>query len=490
MGVIIRNSFKTTIINYIGVIIGAISLLLIQTTILTDAQIGEVKLLVDKAVLVMPFIVVGMSSVASRFFFHFDKDKQSHDSFISMLIAIPFLLFVVVFSMFYFFNSYFGVSHVVLIGTLLFTYVYLSIFEAYLTTKAKIIFPAVIRNIVFKVVYLIVLALFYYDIISFRNILVLFGIMHLLHLLLIVIHFKNNLSFKFNFNFSFYKHPKFKEIITFCLFMILGTGSLVLVTKLDTVMLEGITNNRGFVGVYTIALSIAAFIDMPRKPLVQLSIPILAKDIANNEMDKVDVLYKKSALNLMIIGATLFSLIWINIDFIFSVIPQSETYRTGKYVVFFLGLSKLFDLALGLNGEVIHNSKYYKWNLVLLPFLAILTIVLNIYFINKYQSIASAAMATLVSFAIYNVLRTILVKVKLNLLPFSKQYFYAIPFIFIPFLIECYLIPSEINIWLKMLIDSSLVLIFFCLPVYFLKISGDINEIVNTLLRKYLKLKI
>ena len=109
---------------------------------------------------------------------------------------------------------------------------------------------------------------------------------------------------------------------------------------------------------------------------------------------------------------------------------------------------------------------------------------------NKYQSIASAAMATLVSFAIYNVLRTILVKVKLNLLPFSKQYFYAIPFIFIPFLIEYYLIPSEINIWLKMLIDSSLVVILFCLPVYFLKISGDINEIVNTLLRKYLKLKI
>ena len=74
MGVIIRNSLKTTIINYIGIIIGAISVLFIQTIAFTESQIGEIRLIMDKAILIMPFILIGMGSVASRFYFHFDKD--------------------------------------------------------------------------------------------------------------------------------------------------------------------------------------------------------------------------------------------------------------------------------------------------------------------------------------------------------------------------------------------------------------------------------
>lgn len=490
MGIVIRNSFKTSIVNYIGIIIGAFSVLFVQTKVLSEDQIGEIRLIIDKSILIMPFIVIGMGSIATRFYFHFDKDEKSHNSFITMLIIFPLILFFLLFSFFYFFNFYFQISHFILIATMLFTYVYLSIFEAYLTIKAKIIFPAIVRNIGVKVLYLVVLTFYYYEYITFRYVMVLFAVLHILHLILISYYFKKHLSFNFKFDFSFRHHPMFREIVVFSLFMIMGTGSGVLVTKLDTVMLEGITKDNGFVGVYTIALSLAAFIEMPRRPLSQMVVPILAKDLANNEIDKVDVIYKKSAINLMLIGVVLFSLIWINIDFIFSLMYNSEVFKTGKYVVFFLGMAKLLDLALGVNGEIIQNSKYYKWNLILMPFLAIISIGSNYYFISKYQSATGAAIATFISILLYNSIRTILVKVKLGLQPFSKKYFIIIPFALIPFVIDYYFLSIDINKWIKMFIDSSLIVIFFCLPVYFLKISPDINNMVNTVLRKYLNLKV
>jgi len=490
MGIIIRNSFKTTVINYIGIIIGAFSVLFVQTEVLTEKQIGEVRLLIDKAILIMPFILIGMGSVATRFYFHFNKNKESYNGFITFLISIPFVLFIFIYGFFYFFSSYFEISHVVLIGVMLFTYIYLSIFEAFLTIKAKIIYPAIIRNIGFKLIYLLILFLFHYKYIDFRNVLVSFTILHIIHLALISLYFRKHLDYKFKFNFSIRKHPRFKEIVIFCLFMILGTGGMVLVTKLDTVMLEGITQNEGFVGVYTIALSLAAFIEMPKRPLSQMVVPMIAKDIAEGKMDKVDVIYKKSAINLMLIGLVLFSFIWINIDFIFNVMPNGNVYKAGKYVVFFLGMAKLFDLALGVNGEILQNSKYYKWNLILMPFLAVITISSNYYFISKYQNATGAALGTFMSIFLYNIIRTILVKVKLKMLPFSKEYFIAIPFAFIPFILDYYLLPSDMNIWLKMILDSSFVIVFFCLPVYLLKISPDINNMVNTVLRKYLKMKV
>ena len=322
---------------------------------------------------------------------------------------------------------------------------------------------------------------------------ILFVLLNLIHLLFIATYFKKHLNYSFKLNFSFRKHHKFKEIMTFCLFMILGTGSGVLVTKLDTVMLESITSNKGFVGIYTIALSIAAFIEMPRRPISQITVPIIAKDLANNNIEKVSILYKKSSLNLMIIGAVMFSLIWINIDFVLNLIASTsnnDTYKTGKYIVFFLGLAKLFDLALGINSEIIHNSKYYKWNIILMPFLAIITIALNYYFITKYNSATGAAIATFFSILLYNIMRTILVSVKLKMLPFSKEYFLTIPFIFIPFILDYTILPIEMNIWLKMIFDSFFVILFFCLPVYLLKISPDINKMVNSILRNYLKLKV
>ena len=477
MGIIIRNSIKATAINYVGVILGAISILFIQTKVLTPDQIGEVRLLLDKAVLVLPLVLFGMDTVSSRFYFHFEKDARSYSRFWTMLISIPFVLSCTLFIITYPFN----VHHFWLISIILVSYSYSLIIEAYLTTKAKIAYPTFLRAVLFRLVYLGAVILYYYQVISFRTVLLTFTFWHVLHLILLLLYLHKYLTFSFHPDFSFWKHEQFKEIMTFSSFLLVGASSAVLVARLDTVMLEGITSSQAFVGIYTIGLSIAAFIEMPKRPVAQIAIPILSKDLANNELEKVDILYKKSALNLLIISCTLFSLIWINIDFIFEHIPNGEIYKTGKYVVFFLGLAKVFDLGLGINQEVISASQYYRWNLLLMPFLTLVTILLNFYFISKYNSASGAAAATLISLSLFNLLRTFLVKWKLGLLPFTKEYFIAILLTPFPFIIDYFFLSAIENSWIKMLLDSSVVLLLFVFPIYFFNLSDDITNLVNKL---------
>jgi O-antigen/teichoic acid export membrane protein len=215
--------------------------------------------------------------------------------------------------------------------------------------------------------------------------------------------------------------------------------------------------------------------------------PIIAKKLKENKLTEVLSLYRKSSINLMIAGSFMFTLLWLNIDLIFSIIPNSEIYQAGKYVVFFLALAKLFDLSLGVNYEIIQCSIYYKWNILLTPFLAVLSIVLNIYFITKY-SFLGAAIATAISILTYNILRTVLVLVKLKLHPFTANYLKAIPLVFIPFFIN-YFISIE-NLIFNLCCNVLVLFLTFILPIYLLKLSDEFNYLIDALLLKLRIIKI
>lgn len=481
MSKILKNTVVTSIVNYIGVIIGFISILFIQTKVLTEDEIGIVRLILDKALFVFPFFLLGINYVSSRFYFHFEKDKNNYNSFISLLLGTPLITFVFGFFIFYYFKEKIDISNFYLISVVLFFTMYIQIFESYLNTKQKIIFPSFLKNILFRLLYIVLLILYYYTFINFIQLTYLYVSIYFVHFIILLFYFKNHLTFKYKYNSNIVKHPIFKDIVIFSSFMILGAGSGVFIARLDTIMIEGITNNPGFVGVYTVAIAMASIIEIPKRPIIRLALPMISKKLNENKLNDVLNIYKKSSINLLIVGSILFTLIWLNIDLIFFLIPNGDVYAKGKYVVFFIALAKLFDLAVGVNNEIIQSSKFYKWNMFLMPFLAVISISLNYYFISNY-SYLGAAIATAISIYIYNVLRSILVYVKLNLNPFSSNYLKVIPFIFLPFILNYFI--STNNLFFNAIINTLLVLVVLIFPVYKLKLSKDFNKIIEELLKR------
>ena len=58
----LQNIFRTSIINYIGVAVSFVTILFIQTKILTEDEIGVIRLILDKSSLVLPFFLFGSHS--------------------------------------------------------------------------------------------------------------------------------------------------------------------------------------------------------------------------------------------------------------------------------------------------------------------------------------------------------------------------------------------------------------------------------------------
>lgn len=482
MGVIIKKSFNTTIVNYIGVIIAFISILFIQTKVLTESEIGTIRLILDKAIIVMPFFMFGLPNIITRFYFHFEKDQKNYGSFISTILLTPAVSVLVGYLMFF---SFVDIPYFNLIVIVLISNIYIGILESYLTTKSNILVPAIIRNIIQKLLFILIVVLYYYEWIDFTQVLYGYTSIQVVHVLLLLFPFKKNLIFRVKINASILKMPVFKEVLVYSSFLILGAGSGILVSKLDTIMIEGITKNDALVGIYTIAFSMATIIEIPRRPIINLTVPFISLKLSENKLNEVDSLYKKSSINLLIIGSVIFSLLWLNIDFIFSVIPNGDTYAQGKSIVLFLGLAKLFDLAVGLNSEIIQNSKYYKWNILLMPFLAAISIASNYYFISKYGYLG-AAFATFLSILLYNSLRTFIVYWKLGLNPFYLNYFKVLPFLLLPFILD-YFFRTEYYI-LNAVLNAIYLLFFFILPIYVLKLSDEINSIIDTIIKRATKL--
>ena len=196
--------------------------------------------------------------------------------------------------------------------------------------------------------------------------------------------------------------------------------------------------------------------------------------------DELNDLYKKTAITLQIVGGLVLVGILVNIDQVYSLLP--ENYRGGILVVFLIGLSKYFDLVLGNNNAIIFNSKYYKAVLFLGLFLAFFAITLNNIFIPLY-GINGAAIATLISITLYSIAKLLFVIIRMKLFPFTLKNIYALLIgllCFFSFYYWDFSFHPIINIILK----SILVTLLYVSLVYKANLSGDINGVIVNVLKK------
>jgi len=316
MGIIIKNTVNASIVSYIGVILGVISVLYLQTWILSPGQIGKIQLIIDKIYLFSPFVLLGTLTIAQRYI-HVFKSKIEYSNFISWNLIIP--LFTTSIGCILFYLIVTDKEYIFHFFVILFLSLYISVFESMLNVKAKIVYPTILRTIAFRLFMILNLILFSYDLYDFDGFILGFMLTNLAHFLFLFPYFIKHMQFQFRADFSFFSHPSFKTILTYCGYSVLGAGTGVLTSKLDTVMIKSILGDFTLVGVYAIAAHISVLIDLPRRPISQLAIPILSQKLDENRIDEVKSLYKKSAINLYIIGGLMFALLWINIDSIFEI---------------------------------------------------------------------------------------------------------------------------------------------------------------------------
>ncbi|HRN41206.1 MAG TPA: polysaccharide biosynthesis C-terminal domain-containing protein [Vicingus sp.] len=495
MGIVIKKSITTSIISYIGILLGVISVLWLQTAIITELQIGILSYIVDVTILLLPLILFGTSGIPVRFL-HLFKENKNRNQFITSLFIIPaisiflFLLLFLIFKQEIFLllgkNTSQYSDYLIFIFPLLFCYSYQYLIEAILSTESLIVFSSFLKNIQRRLVLILLLVLYHFKIISFYQLVQWYVFSHLIETIALYFFFTNHFQFKFSNPLPILKHPNLKEFISYGLYLIIGVSGLVMVGKIDTVMINSLTNNFELLGVYAIAFFIGSVIEIPKRIVHQLVFPIMSKLVAEDNKEELEKLYKQSGINLSILGVFLFLIIWFNIDELFLLIPNGEKYVAGKWVVFFIGLSKVIDVGFGTTDLVIYSTKYYKMNIFLAPILILLTIITNYLFIPKF-GIIGAAIATTITVLLYSTLKIILVNSMLKLNQFNSNYisilgitiFITIIFYFKPIFFS--------NNFLEIIANSTIISIIFIGGILTFKTSNEINDFVKNNLKKYLK---
>jgi O-antigen/teichoic acid export membrane protein len=484
MGIVLNQSFKNTIITYIGFGIGAINTLYLYPFFLGSTYYGITNYVTSCANVIMPLFAIGMQNTLVKFYSQYktDEEKSRFLSFtvlFPMLLIIPLLLIGLVFYdeilMFLSKKNAIVKTYIWLIPFVGLCMAYFEIFYAWSRVHMHSVFGNFVKEVGLRLFSLFLLIGVYYNWISVEGFVYATAGLYLLALLV-------TMFYAFSIQkptFQFTKPKNTKDILVYTFYIILSGSVANLLLDGDKMILNQymIIDNIAF---YSVATYIALVISVPSRAMHQIVYPITAKLMHENKHDELNTLYKKTSINLQIVGGFVMLCIFVNINQLYEIVP--EDYRGGVPVVFMIGLSKYFDLILGNNNAIIFNTKYYRPVLFLGLALVVLTFVLNIIFIPPY-GIMGSAFATLLSITFYSIAKLLFVVKKLHLYPFTKQNLYSLAvttILFLAFYFWEFPVYSLIGIALK----SILVTILYIYLNYRFNISPEINGVIRNLLKK------
>jgi O-antigen/teichoic acid export membrane protein len=484
MGIVLNQSLKNTIITYIGFAIGGISTIFLFPSILGKTYYGLSNYILSCANVIMPLFAIGMQNTLVKFYSQCKTEKEQNQ-FLSFSVLFPLVLTIPLLLLGLFFYDEISLfvtkknpivkEFIYLIPFIGLCMAYFEIFYAWARVHMHSVFGNFIKEVGLRLFSLVALVGMYLGWITAIEFIYLTAGIYFVALLITMLY-----AFRVKKpDFQFSIPHNVKGILEYTFYIILSGSVANLLLDGDKIMLNQYMD-IGNIAFYSVATYIALVISVPSRAMHQIVYPITAKLMHENKHDELNDLYKKTSLNLQIVGGFVMLCIFVNIDQLYEMLPKD--YAGGIWIVFIIGISKYFDLILGNNNAIIFNSKYYRMVLFLGLMLVFFTIVLNMIFIPLY-GITGSAIATLLSITIYSVAKLMFVVKRMHLYPFTIQTVYSIiitAILFVLFYFWKFPFHPIIGIVLK----SILVTILYVYINYRFSISKEINQVLHSLIKK------
>jgi O-antigen/teichoic acid export membrane protein len=255
-------------------------------------------------------------------------------------------------------------------------------------------------------------------------------------------------------------------------------GSLFL--YLDTLMVNYYLGESE-VGIYGTMFLFGVIVIIPARSLKSISVSVLSRAFKEKNDKTILEIYQKSSITLLIIGGYIFMGVWCNMYSVFGYLP--EEFQLGYYVVLCIGIGQLFDMATGVNNELIAASPKYKLNTWFILISIIVGVLVNIALIPGL-GINGAGLATLLTIIFVNLLRLIAVFRIYKIQPFTFQTIKVVLLITGVTLFVEYL-PNLDNYILNLFFKGGVISLIYLPLVYFMKISEDFNQLITGVISKF-----
>ncbi len=490
MGVIQKDSFRITVISYAGAVIGYLNKIILFTNFLQTEQVGLANLLVSLSLIYAQFAALGSRNIVIRFFPFFNNPKNQHNGFLFGMVAlatggflIGTLIFLVLkepFSMLYRESSPLLVEYLVYLIPLALAQLYYNIFEAYLRSLYYNLLPSIAHEVILRVLVTISISLYAICIISFPLFVLIYVVANCMPAVVLIIFTAAKGWLLIKPVYSPMLRRLGRIMLVYGLYSLLTSLGSFLFISIDALMVAGMIG-LGAAGIYTTMVFLTSIMLIPYRSMVKVSAPLVAQLWKSRSMEVMQSVSRKASAGNMVVGAALFLLIWINMDAIFQVIPAE--YAAGRYVFLILGVGKLFDMSAALTSTIIITSKKYRYDLLFTGGMVAVAVILN-YILIPLFGINGAALASMITLLLFNLLRIVFIWYHFRINPFGMNQIWM-PLIIASIVLLAEWFPASGNLWLDVPGRTITGMLLFLLPVKLLKISPELEKWTYGLLARF-----
>lgn len=429
MGIVIRQSIKTTLVIFTGAVLGAL-INYAYTFTLNKTELGFVTNFVYQAALIQIFTLAGTASLTQVYtqkYAEGDVRRKALISFSSLVILGATLVFTIAYfllkdaiiSRYQYHDRPLFEKYYWLTPGLVLCWSFMTLFDHYLMSQHKVAISAFMREVLLRILNFVFLGLYVFHVISLDQFIASFVATYLIPALVLLYLCYRTKGFGFTFNFSAFSKADYKGFIHFSWYHLLLVASMNIMGYLDMIMLapldkEGVAS----LAVYRLAVFIISIMAIPYRAISNASFAVLNRTHIEESKTQLAVLFDRLGNNILLVAVGMFALIACNLNNVVAIFP--EGYEAIKPIVLILMIGKLIDMATGMNNELISISKYYKFNFRISALLVILAFSLMRYLIPIY-GIYGAAWAGTIALAVFNISKMLFLWVKLNLQPFNKN---------------------------------------------------------------------
>ncbi len=485
MGILIRQSVRSTLFIYLGAVIGFVNTTLLYPRFLTESEIGVLNLLVSYAFIFGFFGTFGFTRAINKFFPFFRDKGQNHNGFLFLTIMVGLLGFVV----FYLFYIPFGdwlflrnldksplfTKYLFLIVPLTFIHIYWNLLDAYNMMLYRTIFGISLKEFWQRIIFSIGLIFVILDVIGFNGYVYIYFAGFCITFLLLIVHIAYHKDFNMMPNFRFYTKPLLRKMFSWSAYgFMTGLGSFAAL-KIDTVMINEFIDDAA-TGIYVTVFNFTVLILMPNRGMSRIAGTIVSDAFKASDYDKVEDMYKRTCLTQTIMAVFLFLGLATNIDNIFKMLPDS--YIAAYWVIIIIGLANVLRMASGISENIIALSNYYRIQTLFMFFYLVSIVVLNYLLIPAY-GLNGAAVASALAILIYFFIRYFFLLSKFGFQPYDYKYLVIATIAGgVYYLVS--LLPDIEPFYLDIVVKGAVMTLLFSLPLYFFKISEDFNALADS----------
>lgn len=490
MGVIKKQSIISTVLIYLGFAIGGINTLFLFPHFFTDDQFALTRLFLDIGVIMVPFCTLSMGPTMNRFYPYYSsrlEDKKNDMlSWVLLATLVGYLLFVLGTVVFqdlifrkYSKNAPMFLEYFYLLYPFMLCYSFFAIIENYSWSRHQTVMPNFLKELVVRVGTSLLVVLYIFKVLNFVQFLWLFNLIWGFVLMVLVVYLRRKHMIHLNFRVSFVTKKLLRPMSIYSISLLLATSFTLLANNIAPLIISS-TDGLKNVAYLSIAMYMATLIQVPQRSISSIALPVLAEAWVENNMSKIQEIYRKSSLLQLIAALYIFLGIWLSIDPFFRLLPPE--YTIGKYVFFYLGISKIIDLGTGVNSQLLSTSKLWRFDLISSAVLIVLSIPLNYMLIHSY-GILGSGYAALLSMFVFNVIRCLFIWKKFALQPFTMQTVKALMIGLVAYGAVAWA-PHISQPIIDIIVRSICFSGIFIAGILALRVSEDINSTAFTFLKK------